>query len=60
MQHNHDTAGVVGGLTTVSLAAAPWFINLEAILRIGSYFLSCIVATLTIIHLYNLYFRKKK
>ncbi len=60
MLKQHDPVSTVGGLTAVSLAAAPWFANLEALLRVCSYFLSCVVAALTIWHLYSLYFRKKK
>lgn len=60
MTPHHDIAGVVGTVSAVGLAAAPWFVDLEAILRVSSYFLSCVVAGLTIYHLYNLYFRKKK
>lgn len=56
---HHDVAGPVGAAGAVGLAAVPWVVNLETVLRIGSYALSIAVAVFTLFHFYNIYFRKK-
>ncbi len=59
MAPHHDIAGVVGTASAVGFAAVPWIVNLETILRIGSYALSMAVAIATLYHLYTVHIRKK-
>jgi len=59
MTPHHDIAGVVGTASAVGLAAVPWVVNLETILRISSYTLSIVVAITTLYHFWNVYWRKK-
>jgi len=59
MSAPHDIAGPAGAAVTAGFAALPWVANLETVLRIGSYFLSCVVAVITLYHFWNLYWRKK-
>ena len=54
-----DVAGPAGAAGAIGLAAVPWVVNLEAVLRIGSYVLSIAVAVVTLFHFYNVYIRKK-
>jgi hypothetical protein len=54
-----DVAGPTGAATSVSLAAVTWIANLEIILRIFGTLLTIAVASLTLYHYYNIYFRKK-
>lgn len=56
---HHDVAGPVGAVGAIGLAAVPWVVNLEMVLRIGSYALSIAVAGFTLYHFYNIYIRKK-